>query len=74
LAPLDRIKIKIRTSDTFPMTVKCDLILTDEDLFEYKMIEDEQEKKMAELDSLIPKKLERIFMPEAAATILSPHE
>jgi len=36
---LDHVKVKVKTSSTFPMEIECTLLLTDEDMQEYALIE-----------------------------------
>jgi len=50
----DRIKVKVQTSDTFPMELVCQLLITTEDMETYNKILADQNLKQKELEGMLP--------------------
>lgn len=53
---LDRVKVKLTATDSYPLDIVCQVIITEEDEFEYKKIFIEQNEKLSQLRQMVSHK------------------
>ena len=58
LQVLDRLRVKVRTTDSFPMDIECTLMITQDDMEEFARIEALQTKKLKELETIVPNQMD----------------
>jgi len=49
----DRAKVKLEATDSYPLEINCQLLITEEDMEEYEQVDLQQKEKLAELRRLV---------------------
>jgi len=49
----DRVKVKLEATDSYPLEINCQLLITEEDMEEYEQVDLQQKEKLKELRQLV---------------------